>query len=89
MIDLEVAGVVALDELILQRLGYCGGQRFSCEPDLVEAAYGFVQRTVAQNPNGIPGLFGAPTPVPEDSTPLDRLLALAGRDPTWHANNIA
>jgi uncharacterized protein (TIGR03086 family) len=83
----EVAGVVALDELILHGwdIAVASGQRFSCEPDLVEAAYGFVQRTVTQNPNGVPGLFGPPVQVPADATPLDRLLGLAGRDPAWRA----
>jgi uncharacterized protein (TIGR03086 family) len=83
----ELAGVVALDELILHGwdIAVASGQPFSCEPHLVEAAHGFVQRTVAQNPNGVPGLFGPRVPVPADATPLDRLLGLAGRHPAWRA----
>jgi uncharacterized protein (TIGR03086 family) len=83
----EVAGVVALDELILHGwdISVASGQPFSCELHLVEAAHGFVQPTVAQNPNGVPGLFGPPVPVAADATPLDRLLGLAGRDPAWAA----
>jgi uncharacterized protein (TIGR03086 family) len=83
----ELAGVIALDELILHGwdIAVASGQRFSCEPHLVEAAHGFVQGTVAQNPDGVPGLFGPPVPVPADATPLDRLVGLAGRDPAWGA----
>jgi uncharacterized protein (TIGR03086 family) len=83
----ELAGVIAVDELILHGwdIAVASGQSFSCEPHLVEAAHGFVRQTVAQNPNGVPGLFGPPVPVPADATQLDRLLGLAGRDPGWRA----
>jgi uncharacterized protein (TIGR03086 family) len=87
----ELAGVIAVDELILHGwdVAVASGQRFSCEPHLVEAAYGFVQRAVAENPNGVPGLFGPPVPVPADATQLGRLLGLAGRDPAWRAKGPA
>ena len=57
------------------------GQPFDADPTLVEAAAGFVAGTVARNPNGSPGLFGPPVDVPADARPLDRLVALTGRDP--------
>jgi uncharacterized protein (TIGR03086 family) len=81
----ELAGVIALDEVIVHGwdIAVASGQSFSCEPPLLEAAYGFVQPTVAQNPQGTPGLFGPPVPVPEDAPLLDRLLGLTGRDPAW------
>jgi hypothetical protein len=39
------------------------GQPYICDSDLIQAAYGFVESTVAQNPNGSPGLFGPPVSV--------------------------
>ena len=76
-----------LDEVIVHGWDIAVGsrQRFSCEPPLVEAAYGFVQSVVARNPQGTPGLFGPPVPVPDDAPLLDRLLGLTGRDPAWGA----
>jgi uncharacterized protein (TIGR03086 family) len=83
----EVAGIIALDEVIVHGwdIAVASGQSFSCEPPLVEAAYGFVQSVVARNPQGTPGLFGPPAPVPDDAPLLDRLLGLTGRDPAWGA----
>jgi uncharacterized protein (TIGR03086 family) len=81
----EVAGVVALNEVIVHGwdIATSTGQPYACEPHLVEAARGFVQASVAQYPDGSPGLFGPPVPVPEDAPPLDRLIGLTGRDPAW------
>lgn len=83
----EIAGVVALDEIIVHAwdIAVASGQRFSGEPQLMEAAYGFAQQAVAEHPQGTPGLFGPPVPVPDDAPLLDRLLGLTGRDPAWRA----
>ena len=80
-----VAGVVALNEVVAHGwdIAVSSGQRFTCEPCLLEAAYGFVRSTVAQHPRGSPGLFGPPVPVPDDAPLLDRLIGLTGRDPAW------
>jgi len=85
----EIAGVIALDEVIVHGwdIAVASGQDFTCEPDLVEAAYGFVGTTVAQHPHGSPGLFGPPVPVREDAPLLERLLGLTGRDPAWRAGS--
>jgi hypothetical protein len=48
--------------------------------------YSFVQASVAQNPDGSPGLFGPLVPVPDDAPLFDRLIGLTGRDPSWHAD---
>ena len=87
----EVAGVVALDEVIVHGwdIAVASDQTFSCEPHLVEEAYGFVQSVVGANPQGSPGLFGAPVPVPDDAPLLDRLLGLTGRDPAWRPRTRA
>ena len=81
----EMAGVIALDEIIVHGwdIAVASGQGHSCEPELVQAAFGFVQATVAQNPDGSPGLFGPPVPVAEDAPLFDRLIGLTGRDPNW------
>ena len=81
----EVAGVVALDELIVHSwdIAVSSGQRFTCPDDLVAAATGFVAPIAAANPSGAPGLFGPPVAVAADASPLDQLLGLTGRDPHW------
>lgn len=83
----EVTAAIALDEVIVHGwdIAVATGQPFSSEPHLLEAAYGFVQSAVAERPEGTPGLFGPPVPVPDDAPLLDRLLGLTGRDPAWHA----
>jgi uncharacterized protein (TIGR03086 family) len=87
----EVAGVVALDEIIVHGRGIAvaSGQRFACAPLLLEAAYRFVRSTVAQHPQGSPGLFGPPLPVPDAAPLLDRLIGLTGRDPVWTRRRCA
>lgn len=81
----DVAGVVAIDEVILHGwdIAVASGQSYSCPDDLVQAAYGFVEQTAAANPGGTPGLFGPPLQVPDGAPLLDRLIRLAGRDPEW------
>lgn len=86
----EVAGVIALNEVIVHGwdIAAASGQPFTCKPALVDAALGFVEPTVAGNPDGIPGLFGPAQPGPEGGAALDRLLALTGRDPGWKVTNL-
>lgn len=81
----EVAGIVALNEVLVHGwdIARASGQRFAWEPGLVDAARGFVQPSAEANPQGTPGLFGPPVPVPADASELDKLLGLTGRDPGW------
>ncbi|HLZ36476.1 MAG TPA: TIGR03086 family metal-binding protein [Mycobacteriales bacterium] len=79
----DVAGLIAVDEVIVHGwdVAVSSGQDFRCEPQLVEAALGFARGVVSENPQGVPGLFGPPVPVPDDAPLLDRLLGLTGRHP--------
>ena len=81
----EVAGVVALNEVLLHGwdVGAASGQPFTADPVLAEAALGFVRATAEESPEGSPGLFGPPVPLPAQAPLVDRLLALSGRDPAW------
>jgi uncharacterized protein (TIGR03086 family) len=83
----ELAGVIALNEVIVHSwdIARASGQPYSCDPDLVEAARGFVQPTVTGNPDGVPGLFGPAVEVPDGASPLDQLIGLTGRRPAWSA----
>ena len=81
----EFAGVIALDEVIVHGwdIAVASGQRLRCDPRLVQAAYEYVQSSVAENPKGSPGLFGPPVPVRDDAPLVERLIGLTGRDPAW------
>jgi uncharacterized protein (TIGR03086 family) len=78
----EVAGVVALDELVIHGwdlakatntpAGYDGSE--------LEGLYGMMQHFRSR---GIEGLFGPPVSVSDDAPLLDRIVGLAGRDPGW------
>jgi uncharacterized protein (TIGR03086 family) len=80
----EVAGIVALDELVLHGwdLARGTGQAFSCDPASTAAVLEFT--TASARPGAErDGLFGPVVPVPPDAPALDRALGLAGRDPAW------
>lgn len=78
----DVAGVVALDELVIHGwdLAKATGQPAGYDGPGLEAVHGMVQQFRAA---GVEGLFGPPVAVPEDAPLLDRILGLAGRDPAW------
>ncbi|WP_042364364.1 TIGR03086 family metal-binding protein [Streptacidiphilus neutrinimicus] len=84
-----VAGASGLDEVLVHgwdlaaatRQPFPGSDRSLTEA--LETAHAWVGSVAAQNPEGVPGLFGPSVAVPEDAPLLDRLLALTGRDPGW------
>ena len=78
----EVAGVVALDELVLHGwdLAVATGQSFEPSMEDIETSLGFVKNFEAPRDGS---LFGPIVPVPDDAPALHRLLGLAGRDPNW------
>lgn len=77
----EVAGLVALDELVLHGwdLARATGQVY----ELDETTAQHVLDYVAQVGDDREGLFGPARPVPAGAGTLDRALLLAGRDPDW------
>ena len=83
----DLAGVIALDEVVVHGwdLATATGQPYSVEQTQLEAVHGFVRSSAEQNPDGTPGLFAAPVAVADDAPLLDRVIALAGRDPAWRA----
>lgn len=81
----EVAGNVATNEVVVHGwdLAVATGHDYAADPAMVEAAQAFVEPTMSQSPDGVPGLFGPPVAVPAGAAPLDRLVGLTGRDPAW------
>ncbi|MEV2274171.1 TIGR03086 family metal-binding protein [Nocardiopsis sp. NPDC049922] len=84
----ESAGAAAIDEVLVHGwdLAAATGQRFPDDDpaleDTVQVAHDWVVRFVEQNPEGVPGLFGPPVPVPDDAPVFDRLIGLTGRRPS-------
>lgn len=78
----EMAGAVALDELVIHGwdLAMATGQPAGYDGPGLEAVYETVNHFRAA---GIEGLFGPAVQVPDDAPLLDRILGLAGRDPAW------
>lgn len=81
----EATGMFALDEVLVHGwdLAVASGQSFEIDTRLVQANYEFVHALVSGAPDGIPGLFGPPVPVPDGASWLDRLIGLTGRNPHW------
>jgi uncharacterized protein (TIGR03086 family) len=82
----EVAGLVALDELVIHGwdLARGTGQDYDCDQPSLEAVHTFVagfsepgmEETRA-------GLFGPVVDVSDDAPLLERVIGLTGRDPDW------
>jgi uncharacterized protein (TIGR03086 family) len=82
----EVAGVVALDELVLHGwdLARATAQGYGCDDPSLDAVEGFVAMTAAPGQEQMrTGLFGPVVDVADDAPRFDRVLGLAGRDPAW------
>jgi uncharacterized protein (TIGR03086 family) len=78
----EVAGVVALDELVLHGwdLAKALGEPAGYDGPGLDDVFNAVQQFRGA---GIEGLFGPEVPVAADAPLLDRILGLAGRNPGW------
>ena len=81
----EVAVLVALNEVVVHAwdLAVATGRPYVGDPAAVAACAGFVASFDAPADDG--GLFGPPVEVGASAAPLERLVALAGRDPAWSA----
>ena len=82
----EVAGAVAMDELVLHGwdLAVATGQRF--HPDDVAVAVCLEFTSSMSGPGqeeGREGLFGPVVAVPDDAPAFERALGFSGRDPHW------
>ena len=80
----EIVGIVVTDELVVHGwdVARATGQPYSAEPELLDAARTFLGLFASPDaPAGPEVTFGPSRPVADDSPPLDRVLALARRDP--------
>ena len=82
----EVVGLVAADELVVHGwdVARATGQPYACEPELLAAAESFLAMFASPDaPAGPDVAFGPSRQVRADAPELDRVVALAGRDPGW------
>jgi uncharacterized protein (TIGR03086 family) len=82
----EVAGLVALDEIVIHGwdVARATGQAYECDPQSLEAVQGFVAQFSEPGLEAErAGLFGPVVDVPDDAPLLDRVIGLTGRDPAW------
>jgi uncharacterized protein (TIGR03086 family) len=80
----EVAGAVAVDELVIHGwdLARATGQNYTPDPSALRASHDFLL-AAAEDPTRGGGIFGPVVPVPADAPLLDRAVGLSGRDPGW------
>jgi uncharacterized protein (TIGR03086 family) len=81
-----MVGLTAADELVVHGwdVARATGQPYTCEPELLDAARSFlVQFASPDAPAGPEVPFGPSRPLPGDAPLLDRVIALAGREPGW------
>lgn len=87
----EVAALVALDELVVHGwdVARASGQSYDVDPVSLEAVHGFVaQFSGPGQEESRAGLFGPVVPVPDDAPLLDRVVGMAGRDPSWSRGSV-
>lgn len=82
----EMVGLTAADELVVHGwdVARATGQPYACEPELLAAAESFLDQFASPGaPAGPDVAFGPSRQVPVGAPELDRVVALAGRDPGW------
>jgi uncharacterized protein (TIGR03086 family) len=81
-----VAGLVALDELVVHAwdVARATGQEYEPDQASLEAVHDFVAQFSEPGQEAArAGLFGPVVDVPDDAPMLDRVIGLTGRDPGW------
>ena len=81
-----MAGLTVADELVVHGwdVARASGQPYCSEPELLDAARSFlVQFASPDAPAGPDVPFGPSRQLPDEAPLLDRVVALAGRDPGW------
>ena len=84
----DVAGVVALDELVVHGwdVARASGQDFTSDEASLEAVHGFVSQFSGPGQEAArEGLFGPEVAVPEAAPLVDRVIGMTGRQPGWSA----
>lgn len=81
----EIAGRVVLDELVVHGwdVSRATGQPFHCDDTMAGEVEATVRQFRGDNEGEVPGLFGPIVQVSPESSSLERLLGLTGRDPAW------
>lgn len=79
----EIAGVVAVDELVIHGwdLARATGQEYAPDQAALETSYAFLLESAKEGGGG--DIFGPVVPVADDAPLLDRAVGLSGRDPGW------
>jgi uncharacterized protein (TIGR03086 family) len=81
-----MAGLILADELVVHGwdVARATGQPYACEPEVLGAAQEFLAQFASPDaPAGPDVPFGPARVLPGDAPLLDRVVALAGRDPAW------
>ena len=80
----EMAGVVALEELVIHGwdVARASGQSYDCDEEALEVAHSFIAQFADQAE--LRGeAYSAPVAAPDTAPLLSRVVALSGRDPAW------
>ena len=84
----EMVGATAADELVVHGwdVARATGQPYEAEPEMLAVARAFLDAFATPDaPAGPEVTFGPARLLPDSEPPLDRLVAMAGRDPGWSA----
>lgn len=79
----EVAGVVAMNELVIHGwdLARATGQPYAPDAEGLAVSYGMLDQSRAPEDRG--DIFGPVVDVPDEASLLDRAVGLSGRHPDW------
>ena len=81
----EVVGLIALEELVVHGwdLARATGQPFEPSAADLEASEQMLRQFTGGDAPSPDGPYGPARPVEDTASPLDRVIALSGRDPAW------